>query len=99
MDVVRKEFKNHVGEMGGGNLKGITREEEKQNSKIWTTFDEDDYDDDENCHPNLFAPQQDHHHHHHHTFHSKQTKSFTPLKSSVNSSIDKGLRYNPFFDV
>ncbi|MCD7472559.1 hypothetical protein HAX54_013830 [Datura stramonium] len=94
LDVVRKEFKNHVGEMGG-NLKGITREEEKQNSKRWTTFD--DYEDDENCHPNLFAPQQDH------TFPSKQAKSFTPLKSGgpvyVNSSIDKGLKYNPFFDV
>ncbi|XP_060171937.1 uncharacterized protein LOC132603075 [Lycium barbarum] len=97
LDVVRKEFKNHVGEMGG-NLKGITREEKKQNSKRWTTFDEDVYDDDENCHPNLFAPRQDHH-----TFHSKQAKILTPLKSSgqvyVNSSIDKGLKYNPFFDV
>ncbi|KAF3664254.1 hypothetical protein T459_18961 [Capsicum annuum] len=98
LDVVRKEFKNHVGEMGGGNLKGnITKEEEKKNSKRWTTFD-DDYED-ENCHPNLFAPQQDHHHHHH-TFHFKQDKKFTPLKPSyVNSSIDKGLKYNPFFDV
>ncbi|KAM3270100.1 hypothetical protein P3S67_030006 [Capsicum chacoense] len=98
LDVVRKEFKNHVGEMGGGNLKGnITKEEEKQNSKRWTTFD-DDYED-ENGHPNLFAPQQDHHHH---TFHFKQDKKFTPLKngpSYVNSSIDKGLKYNPFFDV
>ncbi|KAK4369878.1 hypothetical protein RND71_009353 [Anisodus tanguticus] len=81
LDVVRKEFKNHVGEKGG-NLKGITKEEKKQNSKRWTTFD--DYDD-ENCHPNLFAPQQDH------SFPSKQAKIFTPLKSSgpvyVNSSI------------
>lgn len=99
MDVVRKEFKNHVGEMGGGNSKVvITTKEEKQNSKRWTTFD-DDYDDDENCHPNLFAPEQDHHH----TFHPKHIKSFTSLKSGgqvyVNSSIDKGLKYNPFFDV
>ncbi|TMW89371.1 hypothetical protein EJD97_017260 [Solanum chilense] len=91
LDVVRKEFKNHV----GGNSKAVTTKEEKQNSKRWTTFDEDDYDDDENCHPNLFAPQQ-----HHHTFHSTQTKS---LKNGgqvyVNSSIDKALKYNPFFDV
>lgn len=97
LDVVRKEFKNHVGEMGGGNLKGVTREEKQNSKRSWTTFD--DYEDDENCHPNLFAPQQDRHH----TFHSKQAKSFTPLKSSgqvyVNSSIDKGLKYNPFFDV
>ncbi|XP_006359527.1 uncharacterized protein [Solanum tuberosum] len=96
LDVVRKEYKNHVGEMGGVNSKGVITREEKQNSKRWTTFDEDDYDD-ENCHPNLFAPQQDHHHH---TFHSEQTKS---LKNGgqhyVNSSIDKGLKYNPFFDV
>ncbi|KAK4374886.1 hypothetical protein RND71_005563 [Anisodus tanguticus] len=76
LDVVRKEFKNHVGEMGG-NMKGITREEKQQNSKRWTTFDDYDYDDDENCHPNLFAPQRDHHH----TFPSKQAKILTPLKS------------------
>lgn len=80
-----------------GNLRGgggiITKE--KNNSKRWTTFDESD--DDENCHPNLFAPQQDHH-----TLPSKQAKVLTPLKSGqvyVNSSIDKGLKYNPFFDV
>ncbi|KAJ8562248.1 hypothetical protein K7X08_011539 [Anisodus acutangulus] len=85
LDVVRKEFKNHVGEKGG-NLKGITKEEKKQNSKRWTTFDDYDYDD-ENCHPNLFAPQQDDH-----SFPSKHAKIFTPLKSSgpvyVNSIFD-----------
>ncbi|KAK3023875.1 hypothetical protein RJ639_042891 [Escallonia herrerae] len=49
LDVVRKEFKDHVGEMKS--LQNAARE--KQNQKPWTTFD----DDDENCHPNLFAPQ------------------------------------------
>ncbi|CAN4103621.1 unnamed protein product [Withania somnifera] len=84
LDVVRKEFKNHVGEMGGGNLKVVTGEQKQNSKESWTTFD----DDNEN--------------YHHHTFHSKQAKSFTPLKSGpayVNSSIDKGLKYNPFFDA
>lgn len=63
LDVVKKEFKDHVGEMenkrnaaarekqhGGGHGHG------RSNSTRWTTFE----DDDENCHPNIFdAPQQD----------------------------------------
>ncbi|XP_062078256.1 uncharacterized protein LOC133782855 [Humulus lupulus] len=49
LDVVKKEFKDHVGEME--NMRSAAREKHGNNSKRWTTFD----DDDENCHPNLFA--------------------------------------------
>ncbi|EOY31303.1 Uveal autoantigen with coiled-coil domains and ankyrin repeats isoform 1 [Theobroma cacao] len=48
LDVVKKEFKDHVGEME--NMRNATREKHHNNSMRWTTFE-----DDENCHPNLFA--------------------------------------------
>ncbi|OMO52239.1 hypothetical protein CCACVL1_29296 [Corchorus capsularis] len=48
LDVVKKEFKEHVGEME--NMRNATREKHHNNSMRWTTFE-----DDENCHPNLFA--------------------------------------------
>ncbi|KAM7267222.1 hypothetical protein ACFE04_009388 [Oxalis oulophora] len=51
LDVVKKEFKDHMGEME--HKKNIAREKQNNNSKRWTTFD----DDDENCHPNLFTKQ------------------------------------------
>ncbi|KAF3453029.1 hypothetical protein FNV43_RR03462 [Rhamnella rubrinervis] len=54
LDVVKKEFKDHVGEME--NLRNAAREKHSSgnsNSMRWTTFD----DDEENCHPNLFARQ------------------------------------------
>ncbi|CAL1358952.1 unnamed protein product [Linum trigynum] len=50
LDVVKKEFKDHVGEME--NMRNATREKNLNNSKRWTTFE--DYDD-ENSHPNLFS--------------------------------------------
>ncbi|CAK7338529.1 unnamed protein product [Dovyalis caffra] len=53
LDVVKKEFKDHVGEME--NKRNAAREKHHSNSMRWTTFE-----DDENCHPNLFS-QQDHH--------------------------------------
>ncbi|KAH7546262.1 uncharacterized protein LOC107427520 [Ziziphus jujuba] len=53
LDVVKKEFKDHVGEME--NLRNAAREKQSSNSMRWTTFN----DDDENCHPNLFATNQD----------------------------------------
>ncbi|KAJ9131188.1 hypothetical protein P3X46_035275 [Hevea brasiliensis] len=52
LDVVKKEFKDHVGEME--NMRNASREKHSYNSKRWTTF-EDDNDDHENFHPNLFA--------------------------------------------
>ncbi|CAN1290347.1 hypothetical protein LINPERPRIM_LOCUS20647 [Linum perenne] len=50
LDVVKKEFKDHVGEME--NMKNATREKNLNNSKRWTTFDDEDS---ENSHPNLFG--------------------------------------------
>ncbi|KAJ6435720.1 hypothetical protein OIU84_000853 [Salix udensis] len=54
LDVVKKEFKDHVGDME--NMRNVAREKHHNNSKRWTTFE----DDNENCHPNLFS-RQDHH--------------------------------------
>lgn len=48
LDVVKKEFKDHVAEME--NMRNIAREKHS-NSKRWTTT----FDDDENIHPNLFG--------------------------------------------
>lgn len=48
LDVVKKEFKDHVGQME--NMRNASREKHG-NSMRWTTFE-----DDENCHPNLFGP-------------------------------------------
>lgn len=73
-----------------GSSRALTRE--KNNSKRWTTFD----DDEENAHPNLFAPQQDH------SYSMKQTRFSTSKNARAsfnNSSIDKGFKYNPFFDM
>ncbi|KAL8040743.1 hypothetical protein ABFX02_10G118400 [Erythranthe guttata] len=65
------------------NSSGLARE--KVNSKRWTTFDDDDYEE-ENSHPNLFAPK-------------ANLSSSRNARTSINSSIDKGFRYNPFFDM
>ncbi|EXB87681.1 hypothetical protein L484_006425 [Morus notabilis] len=55
LDVVKKEFKDHVGEME--NMRNEAREKRtSNNSKRWTTFDDDDS---ENFHPNLFAQNND----------------------------------------
>ncbi|RDX91752.1 hypothetical protein CR513_26212, partial [Mucuna pruriens] len=48
LDVVKKEFKDHVAEME--NMRNIAREKHG-NSRRWTTT----FDDDENIHPNLFG--------------------------------------------
>ncbi|KAH9654598.1 hypothetical protein KPL70_027790 [Citrus sinensis] len=50
LDVVKKEFKDHVGDMES--MRNAAREKKHSNSMRWTTFDDDD---DENGHPNLFA--------------------------------------------
>ncbi|KAK3026569.1 hypothetical protein RJ639_041155 [Escallonia herrerae] len=86
LDVVRKEFKDHVGETKI--LQNAAREKQKQ--KPWTTFD----DDDENCHPNLFVPQVP-------SFPVKQSKLKSSEDHRVyhnSSSTDKWFRNNPFFD-
>ncbi|XP_019453163.1 PREDICTED: uncharacterized protein LOC109354841 isoform X2 [Lupinus angustifolius] len=48
LDVVKKEFKEHVGEME--NMRNIAREKHGSSSRRWATSE-----DDENIHPNLFA--------------------------------------------
>ncbi|XP_028792414.1 uncharacterized protein LOC114748219 [Neltuma alba] len=53
LEVVKKEFKEHVGEME--NMRSNAKEKHSTNTKRWTTFDEDG----ENLHPNLFAHHQD----------------------------------------
>ncbi|PIA45646.1 hypothetical protein AQUCO_01600102v1 [Aquilegia coerulea] len=50
LDVVKKEFKDHVGEME--NMRQATKEK-RQSSARWVSFE----DNDENCHPNLFTHQ------------------------------------------
>ncbi|KAA8535276.1 hypothetical protein F0562_030279 [Nyssa sinensis] len=86
-DVVKKELKNHVGEMGS--LPNAGRQNHNS-SKRWTTFDDDD---DENCHPNLFIHQD-------HSFPMKQEK-FTALKDDHHAyntkSSSKFFKNNPFF--
>lgn len=54
LDVVRKEFKEHVGEIE--NLRNVARDRHVKNSSGWETFEEDD----ENYHPNLFTNQDRH---------------------------------------
>lgn len=49
LDVVKKEFKDHVGEME--NMRNATWERRYTSSKRWTKFE-----DDENCHPNCASP-------------------------------------------
>ncbi|XP_073275346.1 uncharacterized protein [Primulina huaijiensis] len=80
LDVVRKEFKDHVGDVRNPHIAAANSRE--CNSKRWMTFD-----DDENSHPNLFAPQA--------SFASSKN-----TRASLNrSSVDKGFKYNPFFDM
>lgn len=59
LDVVKKEFKDHIGEME--NSRNATLERRHNNSKRRTTFE-----DDENCHPNQYAA-------HNRTFPKKQS--------------------------
>lgn len=65
--MVRKEFKEHVGEIE--NLRNVARDRHVKNSCGWETFEEDD----ENCHPNLFTNQD-------RSSSSQQQKLFPPLK-------------------
>ncbi|CAN6681334.1 unnamed protein product [Malus baccata var. baccata] len=63
LDVVKKEFKEHVGEMES--LRNAAREKHGIHSAQWVTFQ----DDEENCHPNLFAPPCDNNHNYTSKFH------------------------------
>lgn len=79
LDVVKKEFKDHVGEMES---KRNAAGQKHGNSMQWTTFE----DDDENCHPNLFAHQD-------HSFQVMKQK-FTSWNNDHNTN---DLEKNPFF--
>lgn len=85
LDVVKKEFKDHVGDME--NTRNAAREKKHSNSMRWTTFD--DVDDNENCHPNLFA---------------RKDQSFPLMQQKFSGNEDctrgssKNLGNNPFFN-
>lgn len=93
LDVVKKEFKDHVGEME--NMRNATREKRhsSNSSTKWTTFE-----DDENCHPNLFVSQENS------SFPVKQQKFSSPLMedhtfyniNTSGSSSAKCFESNPF---
>lgn len=79
LDVVRKEFKDHMREMGNQRGGG---EREKHNR-----FE------DENSHPNVDSVQEQ-------SCSIKQVNSISSrARSPVSSSIEKGFKYNPFFDI
>lgn len=88
LEVVRKEYKDHVNEIK--NLsKSAVKKEQKIVEEKWTTFD----DDDENCHPNLFADR------------APVTSGFGSQKddrsvrvSKNRISTDRLFKSNPFFD-
>ncbi|XP_050215151.1 uncharacterized protein LOC126666195 [Mercurialis annua] len=89
LDVVKKEFKEHVGEME--NMRNASRENHNTNSKRWTTFEDNDY---ENCHPNLFA--------HSNNSHLSSSKNFenNPFYDDHSESIANKHRseyQNPFW--
>ncbi|KAK1554050.1 hypothetical protein Q3G72_007190 [Acer saccharum] len=96
LDVVKKEFKDHVGEME--NMRNTAREKHCNSTTRWTTFEEDD---DENCHPNLFV------HKDHHSFPIKQQQNFTPwndnragayhTSDSSTTTTTKDFENTPFF--
>lgn len=106
LEVVRKEFKDHVQEIK--NTCSAMKKEEQKRSEIkntcfdmkkeeqksletkWTTFDEED---DENCHPNLFADM------------GRVSSGFGSQKddrsvrvSKNRNSNDRLFKNNPFFD-
>ncbi|PQM34837.1 uncharacterized protein Pyn_08446 [Prunus yedoensis var. nudiflora] len=84
LDVVKKEFKDHVGEMES--LRNAAREKHGMNSARWTTFQ----DDEENCHPNLFAPGD----HSHNTSKFHETNPFCDYQTPTDG---RKLRSKPAF--
>lgn len=53
LDVVKKEFKGHVREMESSRHNTREKKNLNSNSSRWVTFD--DYDENENSHPNVFS--------------------------------------------
>ncbi|KAJ9551172.1 hypothetical protein OSB04_015217 [Centaurea solstitialis] len=89
LEVMRKEFKDHVDEIKNMS-KSAMKKEQKTSEEKWTTFD----DDDENCHPNLFAkpgPVSS-------GFGSHQKDDHSVRVSKNRNSTDRLFKNNPFFD-
>ncbi|KAL6221597.1 hypothetical protein ACLB2K_004993 [Fragaria x ananassa] len=91
LDVVKKEFKDHVGEMES--LRKAAREKHGMNSARWTTFQDDD---DENCQPNLFA-NGDHSYYGSGTSKFHETNPFCDDHITANGSNASKLRSKPSF--
>ncbi|KAI3709341.1 hypothetical protein L2E82_39101 [Cichorium intybus] len=88
LEIVRKEYKDHVEEIK--NTCSAMKKEPKTLEPKWTTFDEDD---NENCHPNLFADT------------GRVSSGFGSQKddrsvrvSKNRNSTDRLFKNNPFFD-
>ncbi|KAI3496032.1 hypothetical protein L1887_38382 [Cichorium endivia] len=88
LEIVRKEYKDHVEEIK--NTCSAIKKESKTLEPKWTTFDEDD---NENCHPNLFADT------------GRVSSGFGSQKddrsvrvSKNRNSTDRLFKNNPFFD-
>ncbi|XP_071726818.1 uncharacterized protein [Rutidosis leptorrhynchoides] len=91
LEVVRKEYKEHVNEIKNMSTSALKKKEPQPKvvEEKWTTFD----DDFENCHPNLFADQ---------TpvssgFGSKNDDRSVRVSKNRNST-DRLFKNNPFFD-
>ncbi|GAV73899.1 hypothetical protein CFOL_v3_17382 [Cephalotus follicularis] len=80
LNVVKKEFKDHMGEME--NIRNTAGEKHSSNSMRWITFDDDDSD--ENCHPNLFAHQD-------HSLPMKQQNFTSSIKCHAYNSTSNPL--------
>lgn len=88
LEVVRKEFKDHVNEIKNMS-NSVMKKEPKISEEKWTTFD--DIDDDENCHPNLFSDRA-------RDTSGSQKVDRSVRVSKVRNSSDRLFKNNPFFD-
>ncbi|KAM0036942.1 hypothetical protein Hdeb2414_s0014g00432311 [Helianthus debilis subsp. tardiflorus] len=89
LEVVRKEFKDHVNEIKNMSNSAMKKKEPKIAEEKWTTFD--DIEDDENCHPNLFADRAQ-------VTSGSQKEDRSVRVSKVRNSSDRLFKNNPFFD-
>ncbi|KAI3754441.1 hypothetical protein L1987_54225 [Smallanthus sonchifolius] len=88
LEVVRKEFKEHVNEIKNMSS-SVMKKEPRISEEKWTTFD--DIDDDENCHPNLFSDRA-------RVTSGSQKDDRSVRVSKVRNSSDRLFKNNPFFD-
>ncbi|KAL8265429.1 hypothetical protein R6Q59_023559 [Mikania micrantha] len=92
LEVVRKEFKDHVNEIKNMS-NSVMKKEPKIYEENWTTFHDDNDDDDQNCHPNLFSDRP------RVTSGSGSQKDDRGVRvSKVRNSSDRLFKNNPFFD-